>query len=93
MVELLLRIETLLLELSQSTLLSVGGPVFMVGLVLWLSGDRFGGAIIGLLGAAVGAAGGLFVAQLLDIEPLRCMAIGGVVLAIVSMLFRNYLIS
>ena len=60
MVELLLRLETLLLELNPSTLLSVGAPVLLVGLILWLSGDRFGGAIIGLLGGAVGAAGGLF---------------------------------
>ncbi|MCH8215254.1 MAG: hypothetical protein IH892_00640 [Planctomycetes bacterium] len=92
MVELLLRLETLLLELNRSTLLSVGTPVLLVGLVLWLSGDRFGGAIIGLLGGAVGATGGLFVGQWLDIEHTRCMAIGGALLALVSVLLRNLLV-
>jgi len=92
MVELLLRFETLLLELNRSTLLSVGVPVLIVGLVLWLSGDRFGGAIIGLLGAAVGATGGLLVGQWLEIEHTRCMAIGAGLLAIVSVLLRNMLI-
>lgn len=92
MVELLLRLETLLLELNRSTLLSVGAAVLLVGLILWLSGDRFGAAIIGLLGGAVGATGGLFVGQWLDIEHTRCMAIGGGLLAIVSVLLRNFVI-
>ena len=55
MVELLLRIETLLLEFSTVKLIGVGLPVFLAGLLLWLSGDRYGAAIIGILGAAVGA--------------------------------------
>ena len=92
MVELLLRLETLLLELEPGTLLSVGAPLLLMGLVLWLSGDRFGGAFIALLGGAVGATGGLFVGQWLDIEHTRCMAIGGGLLAIVSVLLRNFLI-
>lgn len=92
MVELLLRLETLLLELNAIKLLSYGIPLFLVGLFLWLSGDRFSAAIVGLLGAAVGAVAGLLIGQWTDFHLLYAMLIGAVVLAGISIWLRNALI-
>ncbi len=92
MVELLLRIETLLLEFSTLKLMGVGLPVFLAGLLLWLSGDRYGAAIIGILGAAVGAVCGLFVSQWFSLDLWWCLIIGAIILAGLSLWLKNGLI-
>jgi hypothetical protein len=92
MVELLLRLETVLLEVSIAKLIIVGCPVLLVGLLLWLSGDRFSSAIIGVLGAAVGAVCGLLVSQWLTLDLWISMIVGAVILAGVSIWLRNILI-
>jgi len=92
MVELLLRLETVLLEVSILKLIIVGFPVLLVGLLLWLSGDRFSSAIIGVLGAAVGAVCGLLVSQWLTLDLWISMIVGAVILAGVSVWLRNILI-
>ena len=92
MYELLLRIETLLLGLNTPVLLGIGLPALAVGLVLWLGGSRYSTAIIGLLGAVVGSFLGLLVSQWLNLHPWLSMLVGAMVLAIVSILLRNFLI-
>lgn len=90
--ELLLRIETLCLEVNPPLLIGVGAGLALVGLVLWLGGTRFSTVVIGLLGAAVGAVLGLAVAQQLGVHLFISMAVGALVLGIVSVLLRNVLI-
>ena len=90
--ELLLRIETLCLEVSPPLLIGFGAGMVLVGLFLWLGGTRYSTVVIGLLGAAVGAVVGLAVGQQLEIHLFLCMAIGAVVLGVVSILLRNVLI-
>ncbi|MFC1761228.1 hypothetical protein ACFL6U_04015 [Planctomycetota bacterium] len=92
MVELLLRMETLLLELRTSQLIGAGIPVLLVGLFLWLSGDRYSAAIIGVLGAAVGAVCGLLVSQWFTLDLWWSLAVGAVILAGVSIWLKNVLI-
>jgi hypothetical protein len=92
MLELMLRIETLLLELTMPVLLGAGGGVLLVGLLLWLSGDRYGSAIIGLLGAVVGSGVGMLVGQWLGYDLMVSMILGAAVLALVSALLKNVLV-
>ena len=89
--ELLLRIETLFLDVNPSLLIGVGAGMALVGLVLWLGGTRYSTVVIGLLGAAVGAVVGLAVAQQLGVHLFISMAVGALVLGIVSVLLRNVL--
>ncbi len=92
MVEVLLRLETLLLELTPGTLLGFGIPTLLIGLALWLSGDRYIAAVIGLLGAAVGAVGGLMIGRWLGHDLWLSMIIGAVVLAGISVFLRNVIV-
>lgn len=90
--ELLLRIETLCLDVDPPLLMGVGAGMAIVGLFLWLGGTRYSTVVIGLLGAAVGAVLGLAVGQQLGVHLFISMAVGAVVLGIVSILLRNLLI-
>lgn len=90
--ELLLRIETLCLEVNPPILISVGAGMAIVGLILWLGGTRYSTIVIGLLGAAVGAFLGLAAGQQFSINPFLGMGIGAVVLGVTSILLRNVLI-
>ena len=90
--ELLLRIETLCLEVNPPLLIGVGAGMVIVGLFLWLGGTRYSTIVIGLLGAAVGAVVGLAVAQQLGVHLFLSMAVGAAVLGLVSILLRNVLI-
>jgi len=90
--ELLLRIETLCLEANPPILIGVGAGMVIVGLFLWLGGTRYSTAVIGLLGAAVGAVLGLAVGQQLGVHLFLSMAVGAAALGLVSVLLRNVLI-
>lgn len=92
MYELLVRIETLFLGLNTLALLSIGVPMLLVGLVLWLGGSRYSTVIVGLLGGMVGAFLGMLVSQWLNLHPLLSMLVGAIVLAVASILLRNVLI-
>jgi len=92
MFELLLRFETLFSTLSTLVLLGTGTGLLVVGLLLWLFGQRFGAAIIGLLGAAVGTILGLLLGQWLKFHLFLSMGIGALVLTVVSVLLRNTII-
>lgn len=90
--ELLLRIEALCTAVDSSILIGAGAGMAVVGLFLWLGGARYGTIVIGLLGAAVGAMVGLIVSQKLGLGPFLCMAVGAVILSILSIAARNGLI-
>ncbi|NQV34732.1 MAG: hypothetical protein HQ515_18705 [Phycisphaeraceae bacterium] len=92
MFELLLRFETLFSTLSTLVLLGTGAALVIIGVVLWLFGQRFGAAIIGLLGAAVGSALGLILGQWFDFHLFLSMGIGALILTIVSIFLRNTII-
>lgn len=92
MYELLVRIETLFLSLNTLALLSIGVPMLLVGLVLWLGGSRYSTVIVGLLGAVIGSVAGLLVGQWLSLHLWLCMIVGAAVLAAASVLLRNVLI-
>lgn len=90
--ELLIRVETLCLEVDPPLLIGVGAAMAIIGLVLWWGGTRYSTIVIGLLGAAVGAVVGLAVSQQLNVHMFGSMAVGAVVLGVVSVLLRNILI-
>ncbi len=90
--ELLVRIETLCLDVDPTLLIGVGAAMALIGLVLWWGGTRYSTIVIGLLGAAVGAVVGLAVSQQLNVHLFASMAIGAAVLGLVSVLLRNVLI-
>ena len=90
--ELLVRIETLCLEVDPPLLIGAGAAMAIIGLVLWWGGTRYSTVVIGLLGAAVGAVVGLAVSQQLNVHLFGSMAAGAAVLGVVSILLRNVLI-
>ncbi|HPC93893.1 MAG TPA: hypothetical protein PLU87_03060 [Sedimentisphaerales bacterium] len=90
--ELLLRVETLCAEVDSTILLGAGAGMAVVGLFLWLGGARYGTIVIALLGAAVGAMIGLLVSQKAGLGPFLCMAVGAVILSILSIAARNGLV-
>ena len=92
MFEILIRIETLCLNIQPLALLGCGLLVIILGLPLWLAGSYFSSIILGLLGAVVGSACGLLVSQWLDLSALVSMSVGAVVFTIAAVLFRNVLI-
>ncbi|MCL5281726.1 MAG: hypothetical protein M1376_17650 [Planctomycetes bacterium] len=92
MYELLLRTETLLAGLTTPVLAAVGLVALVVGLVLWLGGTRYSAIIIGLLGAVVGSACGLLVAQQLEANPWLGMIVGAAILGGLSILLKSVLI-
>ncbi len=92
MFELLLRFETLFSTLSMPVLLGTGTGLLVVGSLLWLFGQRFGAAIIGLLGAVVGTLLGLVVGQWLEFDLFLSMGIGALILTIASVFLRNTII-
>lgn len=92
MYELLLRTETLLAGLTTPVLAAVGLIALVVGLILWLGGTRYSAVIIGLLGAVVGSACGLLVAQQFSANPWLGMIGGAAVLGGLSILLKNVLI-
>ena len=84
MFELLLRIETLFSTLSMPVLLGTGCGMFVVGLILWLFGQRYGAAVIGLVGASLGTVCGILAGQRLEFHLYWSMGIGALTLTIVS---------
>lgn len=92
MFELLLRFETLFSTLSIPVLLGTGAGLLVVGLILWLFGQRYSAVIIGLLGAAIGTVCGMLVGQWFEFHLFWSMGIGALVLTILSILLRNTII-
>jgi hypothetical protein len=92
MYELLLRTETLLIGLRPPVLLGVGAVALAIGLVFWLGGTRYSTAIVGLIGAVIGAAVGLIVSQQFTLHPWLSMLIGAVVVAVLAILLKKVVI-
>lgn len=90
--ELLLRIEALCVEADSSILVGAGVGMAIVGLLLWLGGARYSTLVVGLLGAAVGALLGMLIGPRFGLSPFLSMAVGAVVLSILSILARNILV-
>jgi hypothetical protein len=92
MFELLLRFETLFSTLSMPVLLGTGAGLLLVGLTLWLFGQRYSAVIIGLLGAAMGTVCGMLVGQWFEFHLFWSMGIGALALTVVSILLRNTIV-
>jgi hypothetical protein len=92
MFEILIRIESLCLESPTGALWGYGLLVLILGILLWCAGSYFSAVILGLLGAVVGATGGLLVSQWLSTPALISMLIGALILTLAAILFRNVLI-
>jgi hypothetical protein len=92
MYELLLRTETYFLGLEPIVLLGGGFVAALIGLCLWLIGAHYSTLILGLLGALIGSLSGMLAGKWLGVDLWLAMAIGAVVLGIISVLLRNILI-
>ncbi|MBE0536556.1 MAG: hypothetical protein IH624_12895 [Phycisphaerae bacterium] len=92
MYELLIRIETLYLQVTPVWLVGIGAVTVIVGLLFWLAGAYFSATIIGLLGAAVGSFCGMLVSQWLGLNLLIAMTIGAAAFCLAAVLFRNVII-
>jgi hypothetical protein len=92
MYELLIRIETLYLEAAPGILFAIGAAAILVGLLFWLAGALFSPIIIGLMGAAFGAAAGLIVSNLFNLNLLRAAVFGAAAFCLAAILFRNVII-
>jgi hypothetical protein len=92
MYELLLRIETLLMDVQPPALLGIGAVALVIGLIFWLGGTRYSTGIVGLIGATIGAAAGLIVSGQFDLHPWLSMLVGAVVVAALAILLKKALI-
>lgn len=92
MYELLLRTETLLIGLQSPALLGIGAVALVIGLLFWLGGTRYSTAIVGLLGAVIGAAAGLIVGHPFGLHRWLSMLIGAVILAVLAIVAKKALI-
>lgn len=92
MYELLLRTETYFLGFEPIVLLGAGLVAALIGLGLWLIGAHYSTVILGLLGMIVGGGLGMLVGNWLGQDLWLAMAIGAVVLGVVTVLIRNILI-
>lgn len=92
MYELLLRTETLLTGLGSPALLGVGAVAIVIGLIFWLGGARYSTAIIGLIGAVIGAAIGLIAGHPFGLHPWLSVLIGAAVVAVLAIVFKKVLV-
>ena len=86
MSDILLRIQNACFELKPSVLIVPGLLAAVLGLLLWLGGVRYSFFVVGVLGAAVGAAGGLLISQWFDLSLPLCVTLGAVLLALIAAL-------
>lgn len=92
MSDLLLRIQDAALQLNPSVLWIPGLVAAFLGLFLWLGGKRYSFFVIGILGAALGAAIGLIVSQWFGTDLLVSVAIGAILIAIAAVLMERLVI-
>ncbi len=92
MQEILVRIEGLCLELPPTTLLITGIITILVGLFLWLGGNYYSGFIVGFLGAALGALGGMVVSRLIGVAYAWGAIIGAAALGLLAVYLKNIVI-
>jgi len=92
MYELLLRTETYFLGLEPIVRLGGGLVAALIGLCLWLIGAHYSTLILGLLGALIGSLSGMLAGKWLGVDLWLAMAVGAVVLGVISVLLRNILI-
>ena len=90
--ELLLRTETLLVGLRSPALPGIGAVALVIGLIFWLGGTRYSTAITGLLGAIVGATGGLVVAQHFGTHLWLSLLVGAIIVAILAIVLKKALV-
>ena len=81
------------MQLSGPTLVVPGLIAVVLGLFLWLGGTRYSAIVIGLLGAAVGAASGVLISSWFDVSMASSVLIGAVLLAIAAVLLQQAVIT
>ena len=89
MQQLLLKIEEACLQLNTATLAIPAAITILLGLFLWLGGTRYSFLVLALLGALLGAGGGLLIGPKLGAATLPSAAIGAIVLALVAGLLHK----
>lgn len=92
MIELLLRLQEACLQLETWHLVGPGLGLIVLGLFLWLGGVRYAFLVVGLFGAALGAALGLLVGHWFGVEPALAVAGGAAIMTILSLLLQNLVI-
>jgi len=92
MLELLLRIEDACLQFDAYTLAVPGLASVVLGLLLWLGGTRYSAIVLGLVGAALGGVGGLFVSQQFGVALGLSVAVGAAVVALLAVFFQHVVI-
>jgi len=89
---LLVRIQNAALQLEWWHLAIPGGLAVVLGLFLWLGGARHASFVVGVLGAVLGAAVGLFASSWFNIRLPVAIVAGALLFAVAAMLFQNMIL-
>ena len=92
MIDLLLRLQEACLQLSTWHLVGPGLVLIVLGLFLWLGGARYAFLVVGIFGAALGAALGLLISHFFGVERALAVAGGAAIMTILSLLLSNLVI-
>ncbi len=90
--ELLLKMEEACLNMDGLTLGIPAGVAVLLGLILWLGGNRYSSLVIGILGAGAGAVLGLMLSDRFDWPLSGAVAIGAAVSCLLAVVFRRLVI-
>jgi hypothetical protein len=92
MSEFLFRVQDACLQLNWWSLVLPGLAVIVLGLFLWLGGARYAFAVVGLLGAVVGAGCGFVVSQWFDLHIPLTVSAGAAIFTITAILLQQTVI-
>jgi len=90
--ELLLKIQDACLQMDGLSLGVPAGIAIIMGLVLWLGGNRYSGFVIGVLGAGVGAVIGLLLSNEMGWPVAGGVSISAAVFCLAAVLLRRVVI-
>ncbi|MBN2378154.1 MAG: hypothetical protein JXD22_17280 [Sedimentisphaerales bacterium] len=92
MEDLLLKIQSACLQLDGGPLVAFGLVAIGLGLAMWLGGVRYAFAVVGLLGALMGATLGLLASEWFELPRAAAVGGGALLLAILAVLLQRSVI-